>query len=123
MCPCMKQGNIHRSVNMLSFLVQLDPDLQNIIAVALTFVVSFLVLQLAALSPQLAEYLGQYKVGIVTWLTGVVVQLIQGQLNQIPASWDAVVTVVMRLLVEVAVVLIGFAVLRKNSWVGHSALQ
>lgn len=100
--------------SFVSFFVQLDPRLQEFIALALTFVVGFLLLKLAALSPALAEYLGQYKVGIVTWLTGLVVNLIQNALNRIPETWDNVAALVMQLIVEVAVVLFGFSLLRKR---------
>ena len=105
---------------MQSFLVQLDPGLQNLIVFGLTALVSFLVLQLAAVYPPLAEYIGQYKAGIVTWLSGLVFNLLQNMLNQVPESWDAVAALVMRLIVEVAAVLLGFALLRKR---GVRALQ
>jgi hypothetical protein len=99
---------------MQSFLVQLDPGLQNLIVLGLTALVSFLLLQLAALYPPLADYIGQYKAGIVTWLSGLVFNLLQNMLNQVPESWDAVAALVMRLIVEVAAVLLGFALLRRN---------
>ena len=99
---------------MQSFLVQLDPGLQNLIVFGLTALVSFLVLQLAAVYPPLAEYIGQYKAGIVTWLSGLVFNLLQNMLNQVPESWDAVAALVMRLIVEVAAVLLGFALLRNR---------
>lgn len=97
---------------MQGFLVQLDPGIQNLIVFVLTGVVSFLLLQLAALYPPLADYIGQYKVGIVTWLSGLVFNLLQNELNRIPESWDAVVALVMRLIVEVAAVLLGLSFLR-----------
>lgn len=90
--------------------VQIDPALQNLIALAVTALVSFLLLQLTNTLPWLAEYLGQYKVGIVTWLTALVIQLVQAGLDQIPMEWDAVASVAMKLIVEVVVVLLGFAV-------------
>lgn len=105
---------------MQSFLVQLDPGLQNLIVFGLTALVSFLLLHLASLSPQLAEYIGQYKAGIVTWLSGLVFNLLQNYLNQVPESWDTVAALVMRLIVEVAAVLIGFSFLRRK---GVKALQ
>lgn len=101
---------------MQSFLVQLDPGLQNLIVVGLTALVSFLLLQLSAVYPPLADYIGQYKVGIVTWLSGLVFNLLQNYLNQIPESWDAVAALVMRLIVEVAAVLLGFALLRARGF-------
>lgn len=103
--------------------VQLDPLLQDAIALLVTAVVSFLILQLTAVVPALAEYLGAYKVGIVTWLTGLVVQLIQAQLDQIPASWETVAIVVMQLIVEVVLVLFGFSFYRKSQMKGSAALQ
>jgi hypothetical protein len=103
---------------MFELFVQLDPSLQVFVELAVTFVVSFLFLQLAALSPALAEYLGQYKAGIAVWLTGVAIQLVQAQLNRIPANWDEVAFLAMKLLAEVLVVLIGFSQLRKAGYRG-----
>lgn len=108
---------------MLSFYVQLDPSLQVVLELIVTFVVSFLFLQLSALSPALAEYLGQYKASIAVWLTGVVVQLIQTQLNKVPANWDEVVFITMKLIAEVILVLFGFAAIRATKTKGHIALQ
>ena len=108
---------------MLTFLVQLDPALQNLVALGATFVFSFLLLQLAALYPALAEYIGQYKVGIVTWATGLIVQFIQAQLNQIPVAWNGVLVIAMKLIVEVAVVLGAFALYRKSQIKGYRALK
>ena len=108
---------------MLSFLVQLDPKIQEFVALGLTFVVSFLLLQLANYFPALAEYLGQYKVAIVTWLTGLVVQLVQAQLDKIPASYDSLVTLVMQLVVEVIIVLTTFYFIRQAKVKGYLALQ
>jgi len=45
-----------------------------------------------------------------------VFNLLQNYLNQIPESWDAVVALVMRLIVEVAAVLLGFAFLRARGF-------
>lgn len=108
---------------MLTFLVQLDPAIQNLIALGVTFVVSFLLLQLAALYPALAEYIGQYKVGIVTWATGLIVQFVQAQLNQVPVAWDGVLVIAMKLIVEVAIVLGAFALYRKSQIKGSRALR
>jgi xanthine/uracil/vitamin C permease (AzgA family) len=99
---------------MLTFLVQLDPGIQNLFTLGVTFVVTFLLLKLAALYPPLADYIGQYKAGIITWVVGLLVQLSQNWLNQIPESWDTVAMLVMRLIVEVAAVLLAFAFLRKR---------
>lgn len=103
---------------MLEFFVQLDPALQVFVELVVTFVISFLFLQLAAVFPALAEYLGQYKNGIVVWLAGVAVQLIQAQLNKIPSNWDEVVFLAMKLLAQVLVILIGFSGLRKAGYRG-----
>lgn len=108
---------------MFTLFVQLDPALQNLVALGVTAVVSFLILQLAALYPALAEYIGQYKAGIVTWATGLLVQLAQAQLNQVPVEWDGVLTIAMKLIVEVAVVLGVFAAFRKVGAKGYRALQ
>jgi hypothetical protein len=106
-----------------AFFVQLDPRLQELIALGVTAVFSFLILQLATVVPALAEYLGQYKVSIVVWLTGIVTQLVQAQLDKIPASWESVATVAMQLAVEVAAVLLGFALYRRSQVKGYQALQ
>lgn len=106
-----------------NFAVQLDPKLQEFIAVAITFVVSYLLLQLANLSPDLAAYLGQYKVAIITWLTGLVVQLVQMGLDKIPVTWDSVVTLVMQLIVQVIIVLSTFAFMRRKQAKGYKALM
>lgn len=103
-----------------SFFVQLDPRLQDLITLLLTGTVSYALLQLAAIFPALAEYLGQYKAGIVTFLTGLVVNLLQNVLNRIPENWDTVTALVMQLIVEVIIVLTAFTVLRKR---GAKALQ
>lgn len=108
--------------NFATAYVQLDPKLQEFIALAVTFVVTFLILQVSKAVPWLGEYLGQYKVGIVTWLTALVVQLIQAGLDKIPMQWDAVVSLVMQLIVQVIVVLLGMAAYRRLQWKGHKAL-
>ena len=92
---------------MQAFFVQLDPNLQTLITFGITALVTFLLVALSNSVPWLAEYLGQYKAGIVAWLSGLVFNLLQNLLNQIPATWDSVVSLVMRMIVEVAVVLIG----------------
>ena len=107
----------------LTWFVQLDPALQEFVGLAVLFVVSYLILQLAAIFPALAGYLGQYKTGIVVWLTGVAVQLIQAQLDRIPANWDEVVFIAQKLIVEVILVLLGFAGLRAIKAKGYQALQ
>lgn len=107
---------------MLELFVQLDPRLQEFVALGATLLVSWFFLQLANIFPVLAEYLGQYKASIVVWLTGVFVQLIQAQLNRIPVSWDEVVFIAMKLLAQVLVVLTTFAVLRKVKKLGYKAL-
>lgn len=107
---------------MLDFLVQLDPKLQELIALGVTFVISWLFLQLANKLPWLAEYLGQYKVGIVTWLTGLIVQLVQAQLDKVPATWDGVLVLVMQLIAEVVAILITFAFYRRSKIKGYQAL-
>ena len=102
--------------------VEVSPELQNLILWGVTLLVSFLLLQLANAVPWLAEYLGQYKTGIVTWVVGVIVQLLNAQLQNIPASWDVVVSLVMQLIVTVAGVLLAFAGWRKVKGVGAKAL-
>lgn len=108
---------------MLQSFVALDPQLQELIVFGLTALVSFLLLQLAAAVPWLAEYLGQYKVGIVTWLSGLVFQLLQAGLNQVPIEWEGVAVLVMQLIVVVAGVLLAFAGWRKINGRGSAALR
>ena len=110
-------------MDLIALYVQLDPALQEVIGLVVLFVVSYLLLQLATVFPALAEYLGQYKTGIVVWLTGVAVQLIQAQLNRIPANWDEVAFLAQKLLVEVILVLLDFAGLRTIKAKGYQALQ
>ena len=110
-------------MQVFSLYVQLDPALQVAVELVVTFVISYLILQLTALSPALAEYLGQYKAGIVVWLTGVVIQIAQAQLNKIPENWDEVAFLAMKLLAQVIVVLFGFAAIRAKQLKGHRALQ
>lgn len=105
-------------LGLVNGFVALDPGIQALLSTLFTFVVGFLILQVAALSPALAEYLGQYKVGIVTWITGLVVNLIQNELNQIPPTWEGVATLVMKLIVEVAAVLLALNVLKKKGYRG-----
>ena len=107
----------------MNLYVQLDPALKTFIGLGVTFVVSYLILQLAAVSPKLAEYLGQYKVGIVTWVTAVAVQLTQAQLDKIPAQWDEVVFLAMKLFAEVLITLFGFVAIRAFNIKGHNALR
>ena len=106
-----------------NFAVQLDPKVQELIALAITALVSYLLLQLASLYPELAAYLGQYKVAIITWLTALVVQLIQAVLDKVPATWDNIALLVMQLIVEVVIVLTGFMVIRRKKLKGHNALR
>lgn len=108
--------------SILNYAVQLDPKLQELIALGITAIVSYLLLQLANISPILAAYLGQYKVAIITWLTGLVVQLIQAGLDKIPVTWDSVVVLVMQLIASVVVILIGFAYMRRKQVKGYKAL-
>lgn len=99
---------------MLAQFVQLDSGLQSLIVVALTFVVSFLILKVAAIYPPLGEYLGQYKAAIVTWLAGLVFNLLQAQLDNIPVSWEGVAALAMKLIVEVFAVLLSVTFLRSK---------
>lgn len=107
---------------LASAYVQLDPAAAQIIGTLVTALVSFLILQLTNVAPWLAEYLGQYKVGIVTWLTGLVIQLVQAGLDKVPMEWDAVAALAVKLIIEVAIVLLGFAVYRKTGAKGSKAL-
>jgi hypothetical protein len=104
-------------------LVQLDPKLQQLIALAVTALVSFLILQVAKSYPWLGDYLGDHKVAIVTWLTGIIVQILQAQLDKVPATWNTVLTLVMQLIVSIAVIFVGFAFYAKHEVRGAQALR
>jgi hypothetical protein len=108
---------------MIQGFVALDPALQELIVFGLTALVSFVLLQLAAAVPWLAEYLGQYKTGIITWLAGLVFQLLQAGLDNVPLEWEGVAVLVMQLIVTVAGVLLAFAGWRKVNGRGSRALQ
>lgn len=110
-------------MTVLNYLVQLDPRLQEFIALAITAVVSFLILQVYRVNPWLGEYLGQHKVGITVWLTGLVVQIIQERLDQVPATWDSVLSLAMQLIVEALIVIVGLAFWRKQNLKGSQALM
>lgn len=90
---------------MLQSLVQLPAELQALIGVLVTFVVSFLLVQLASAWPWLAGQLGQYKQEIIVWATGVIVALLQGWLNLIPVEWEPVAVLALQLIVAVFAVL------------------
>ena len=89
---------------MLANFVQTSPEVQALIAVGVTFVVSFLLLQLANIPALkwLADYLGQYKVQVVTWVVGIIVSFIDSQLVNVPLAFEPVALLVMQLIVAVA---------------------
>lgn len=103
--------------------VTLDPKLQEVIALLITALVTFLILQVTAQLPWLGEYLGQYKVGIITWLTALVVQLVQAGLDKIPVEWDSIASLAMQLIAEVILLLLGFALYRRSKAKGYKALM
>jgi len=110
--------------NFIATLVQLDPKIQEFIAWVVGIVIAWLFLQLAN-TPALkwlALYLGPYKVGIVAWLTNLIVQLIQTQLNKIPLSWESVAYLAMQLIVAVIITLMAFAFIRRSNKFGAAAL-
>lgn len=115
-----------KETHMLEILstayVQLDPRLAEYIALGVTAVVSFLILQVSASIPWLGEYLGQHRVGITVWLTGIIVQLVQARLDQIPESFDSIVTLVMNLIIQVIIVFVAFAVYKRTQAKGSQAL-
>ena len=108
---------------MLQGFVEVSPALQDLILFGITALVSFVFLQLANAVPWLAEYLGQYKNAIVVWLVGLIVQLLNAGLQQIPATWDAVVSLVMQLIVTVVGILLAFAGWKRLNAPGASALK
>jgi hypothetical protein len=108
---------------LIQGFVELDPALQNWISIGVTALVSFLILQLVAYVPWLAEYLGQYKNGIVVWLTGIVIQLINAGLAQIPATWDEVLRIAMQLIAAVIAALVAFFLWKRAKLRGSAALM
>ena len=99
---------------MLQAFVQLPQELQALISVLVTLVVSYLLVQIANVLPWLSDYLGKYKTEIIVWLTGLIVSLIQGWLNLIPAEWEPVAVLVGQLIVAVFAVLGFFNFLAKR---------
>lgn len=107
---------------MLESFIQTPADVQALIAVAVTFVVSFLLLKLVEI-PALkwsADYLGKYKTQIVTWATGIVVALIDSALLNVPLEWERVAIIVFQLIVAVAAAFGVFGFLARR---GVKALQ
>jgi hypothetical protein len=105
-----------------SMYVTLDPQLAEWIGLAATAIVAFLILQVANTLPWLGEYLGQHRVGITVWLTGILVQLTQSYLDRIPETFDSIVVLVMQLIVQVVVVFVTFAALKRAQVKGSQAL-
>jgi putative flippase GtrA len=105
-----------------SMYVTLDPQLAEWIGLAATAIVSFLILQVANTLPWLGEYLGQHRVGITVWLTGILVQLTQSYLDRIPETFDSIVVLVMQLIVQVVAVIVAFALYRRAQIKGYRAL-
>jgi hypothetical protein len=90
---------------MLTNFIALPNELQALIGVGITLVVSFLLVQVANVWPALGKYLGNYKQEIIVWFSGIVFTLIQGWLDQIPAAWEPVAILVFQLIVAVFAVL------------------
>lgn len=110
-------------MNIVQSFVQLDPKLQEVIVWALTLAVAYLILQITQIAPWLGEYLGQNKTAIVTWLSGLVFQLLQNALDQVPTNWESVASLVMQLIVAVIIAFGVFAGLRKFKAPGYAALR
>lgn len=108
---------------MLQGFVEVSPALQDLILFGITALVSFLLLQLANVSPMLAKYFGEYKNAIIVWLVGLIVQLLNAGLQKIPATWDEVTSLVMQLIVSVVAVLLAFAGWKRLNAPGASALK
>jgi len=90
---------------MITNFIALPNELQALVVVGVTMVVSFLLVQVAALWPALGNYLGAYKQEIIVWATGIVVSLVQGWLDKIPVAWEPVAILVFQLIVAVFAVL------------------
>ena len=91
---------------MFQSFVSTSPDIQALITIGVTFLVSFLLLKLIDVPALkwLADYLGQYKTQIVTWAVGLIVSFLDGWLVKIPLQWEPVAVLVMQLIVAVAAV-------------------
>jgi uncharacterized protein YacL len=91
---------------MLAQFVSTPPDIQALITIGVTFVVSFLLLKLLEVPALkwLADYLGQYKTQIVTWAVGLIVAALDGVLLNVPLAWEPVVVIAFQLIVAVAAV-------------------
>mgnify|MGYP006953713511 CR=1 FL=1 len=98
---------------MIESFIQTPADIQALIAAALTFVFSFLLLKLDEISGLnwLAKYLKEYKVQIVTWFVGIVVALIDSVLLNVPVAWEPVLVIVFQLIVAVSAVFGAFGFL------------
>lgn len=103
---------------MFQYFVSLPPDIQMLITIGVTFLVSFLLLQLANVPALkwLAEYLGQNKVQIVTWAVGLIVAALDGLLVKVPLAWEPVVIIAFQLVAAVFAALGVFAVLAKRGY-------
>ena len=101
---------------MIQSFIQTPADIQALIAVAVTFLFSFLLLKLDEVSGLnwLSKYLKEYKVQIVTWFVGIVVALIDSALLNVRLQWEPVVVVVFQLIVAVAAVFGVFGFLAKR---------
>jgi len=91
---------------MINSFIQTPADIQALIAAGVTLVVSFLLLKLLEVPALkwLGDYLGQYKVQIVTWATGILVALVDSALLNVPLAWEPVVVIIFQLIVAVAAV-------------------
>ena len=92
---------------MLQQFLTTPPEIQQLILIAVTVLVSFVILQIAAVPSLkwLADYLGANKTAIVTWAVALIVQFIDVQLTGIPAQWEPVALAVGQLIVAVAAAL------------------
>lgn len=103
---------------MFQYFVSTPPDVQALITVGVTFLVSFLLLQLANVPALkwLADYLGQNKVQIVTWAVGLLVAAMDGALTNVPLAWEPVVVIAFQLIVAVFAALGVFGSLAKRGY-------
>lgn len=82
-------------------LVSLPPEIQLALGALVTFVVTFLLNQIALLWPWLADYLGQYKDVIITAVSAALVAWISNLLNLIPAQYEPIVNAALVLVVAI----------------------
>ena len=82
-------------------VIELPSPIQLAILAGVTFVVGFIFTKIAAASPPLAAFLGQYVDEVSTAVAGALVLWIQSLLNAVPSEWEGVANAALALIVAV----------------------